>query len=508
MASFLLREPDPGVGRPPVPLAAARPRRGGGHGERRGARGPAAAGPRAPARLPLRAHHRARARRRRDRAARRSRSTRRAGSPSTRSRSGSTRGSWTGSSRSPPCTSRSSARGSSSTRSRRARSRAGCPRIAGAARATSPPRSSGRRACSGSRGSSADGHDHRGGGERRRPRRRASGATRRRGSPCPTAAQLECTFAIEARFFAELDEARAVGERSRDFEKLGGEIRRTLLRSFGALVVLAALVAAALGILIARRTTRRVSDLVLATRRLAAGDLAVQVDPGRSSDEVAGLARAFNAMVREVRESRDRIVYLEKISGWQEVARRLAHEIKNPLTPMKLAFQQLEARWKQSPARSGRPGDREGGEGRGRDRARRDRHAAAARRGVLGVREAAGGARRAGRPRRVRGRVPAHEPAARRARRRRGGEGRRPRARSRSTARSCAASSRTCCANAIEAALPGRARIHLGVARTRDRAVLTVGGRGARDRARGARADLRSLLHDQGDRDRASASPS
>jgi nitrogen fixation/metabolism regulation signal transduction histidine kinase len=51
-------------------------------------------------------------------------------------------------------------------------------------------------------------------------------------------------------------------------------------------------------------------------------------------------------MVREVRESRDRIVYLEKISGWQEVARRLAHEIKNPLTPIQLAFQQLEARWR------------------------------------------------------------------------------------------------------------------------------------------------------------------
>jgi two-component system nitrogen regulation sensor histidine kinase NtrY len=164
----------------------------------------------------------------------------------------------------------------------------------------------------------------------------------------PGGGTLECTFAIEARFFAELDEARAVAERSRDFEKLGGEIRKTLLRSFGVLLVLAAAVAALLGILVARRTTRRVSELVHAVRRLAAGDLAVQVDPGRSSDEVAGLARAFNAMVREVRESRDRIVYLEKISGWQEVARRLAHEIKNPLTPMKLAFQQLEARWRAS----------------------------------------------------------------------------------------------------------------------------------------------------------------
>jgi nitrogen fixation/metabolism regulation signal transduction histidine kinase len=164
----------------------------------------------------------------------------------------------------------------------------------------------------------------------------------------PDGGRLECTFEIEARFFAELDEARDLAELVQGLDALRAEIRQSYVRAFGALLVGMAVLAAAIGILLARRTTRRVSDLVAAVRRLARGDLGVQVDPGRATDEVAGLARAFNAMVREVRESRDRIVYLEKISGWQEVARRLAHEIKNPLTPMKLAFQQLEARWKAS----------------------------------------------------------------------------------------------------------------------------------------------------------------
>jgi signal transduction histidine kinase len=167
----------------------------------------------------------------------------------------------------------------------------------------------------------------------------------------PDGGQLECVFAIEARFFAELGEARTVAELVQGVDALRAEIRRSYVRAFALLLVAWAAIAAALGILIARRTTRRVTALVEATRRLASGDLAVQVDPGRSGDEVAGLARAFNAMVREVRESRDRIVYLEKISGWQEVARRLAHEIKNPLTPIQLAFQQLEARWKAAPAK-------------------------------------------------------------------------------------------------------------------------------------------------------------
>ncbi len=171
----------------------------------------------------------------------------------------------------------------------------------------------------------------------------------------PGGGRLEAVFDIEARFFAELDEARQVGELVKGVNALRSEIRRSYVRAFGALLVGMAVVAAAIGILLARRTTRRVSQLVLAVRRLAAGDLAVQVDPGSASDEVAGLARAFNAMVREVKESRDRIVYLEKISGWQDVARRLAHEIKNPLTPMKLAFQQLEVRWNRSGAKEGDP---------------------------------------------------------------------------------------------------------------------------------------------------------
>jgi signal transduction histidine kinase len=165
----------------------------------------------------------------------------------------------------------------------------------------------------------------------------------------PGGGSLECVFAIEARYFAEVAEARELAELVQGVDALRSEIRRSYVRAFGALLVAWALAAAAVGIWLARRTTRRVSALVSAVRRLAAGDLAVQVDPGGASDEVASLARAFNAMVREVRESRDRIVYLEKISGWQEVARRLAHEIKNPLTPMKLAFQQLQALWEKAP---------------------------------------------------------------------------------------------------------------------------------------------------------------
>ena len=102
--------------------------------------------------------------------------------------------------------------------------------------------------------------------------------------------------------------------------------------------------ALALGLVVARRLTRRVAALAEASRRVGAGDLTVEV-PTDSKDEVGDLVAAFNAMVKDIRSSRDRIEYLQRMAAWQEMARRLAHEIKNPLTPIQLAVQDLHERY-------------------------------------------------------------------------------------------------------------------------------------------------------------------
>jgi len=165
----------------------------------------------------------------------------------------------------------------------------------------------------------------------------------------PGGGALRATFTIEAALFAELDETRELAETARDMDRARGELRRSILLVFAAMVGAAALLAVLLGHLMARRTVARLARLAEAHRRVAAGDLTARVEPAGGSDEVASLSDGFNVMVEELRQGRDRIVYLEKISGWQEVARRLAHEIKNPLTPIQLAFQQLEARWRTTP---------------------------------------------------------------------------------------------------------------------------------------------------------------
>jgi two-component system, NtrC family, nitrogen regulation sensor histidine kinase NtrY len=102
-------------------------------------------------------------------------------------------------------------------------------------------------------------------------------------------------------------------------------------------VIVAAL---AVGVAISRRVTRRVAVLADATERVGWGDLTVEV-PTEVNDEIGDLTKAFNAMVRDLRDSRGRIEYLQRIGAWQEFARRLAHEIKNPLTPIQLAVQEV-----------------------------------------------------------------------------------------------------------------------------------------------------------------------
>lgn len=94
---------------------------------------------------------------------------------------------------------------------------------------------------------------------------------------------------------------------------------------------------------LARNVTSRVATLAQATERVGQGEAEFEI-PVRGNDEITELSAGFNRMIEEIAQARDRIVYLEKVSGWQDFARRLAHEIKNPLTPIRLAVQELRRR--------------------------------------------------------------------------------------------------------------------------------------------------------------------
>ncbi len=100
--------------------------------------------------------------------------------------------------------------------------------------------------------------------------------------------------------------------------------------------LLALVVVLVLTILVARRTTAPIVALREHTRRVAQGDLEARVEV-KSRDELGELGRAFNEMTRELAENRSRLVKAEKDAAWREMARQVAHEIKNPLTPISLS---------------------------------------------------------------------------------------------------------------------------------------------------------------------------
>jgi len=97
-----------------------------------------------------------------------------------------------------------------------------------------------------------------------------------------------------------------------------------------------------------RRITHPIVELTEATRRVAEGNFSIQI-LSRRNDELGLLIRSFNAMVQDLEKSRAALVKSEKISIWQNMAQQLAHEIKNPLTPIKLSAERVLRRWQNSP---------------------------------------------------------------------------------------------------------------------------------------------------------------
>ena len=122
--------------------------------------------------------------------------------------------------------------------------------------------------------------------------------------------------------------------------RIEAEIARTTSFIYGTFAALG-LILLGIGALFAARVASPIMELIRATERIGQGKLTTRV-PVTREDEIGDLMKAFNTMTQELERSREIVAQTERELAWKEMARQVAHEIKNPLTPMKLSVQHLE----------------------------------------------------------------------------------------------------------------------------------------------------------------------
>ncbi|MCP4449103.1 MAG: HAMP domain-containing protein [Myxococcales bacterium] len=154
-----------------------------------------------------------------------------------------------------------------------------------------------------------------------------------------TGAQLNLVFAADMQPVLDLQDLGEALAASRRVDSMKSSLPSSYRIAFLLLVGGVVIVVTLLALLFARRIGRRIAALVAGTREVAKGDLGARVNMA-GKDELAELATAFNTMVGDLDEERQKTLYLQRIGAWQDVARKLAHEIKNPLTPIQLVVQQ------------------------------------------------------------------------------------------------------------------------------------------------------------------------
>jgi two-component system nitrogen regulation sensor histidine kinase NtrY len=135
-----------------------------------------------------------------------------------------------------------------------------------------------------------------------------------------------------------------VGSAQRDLVRLVRYIRLTALL-VGAAGLLLGL---AMSWWAAARVAEPVRQLAFGASQVAAGRWDTHVEVG-SKDEVGDLAKAFNQMTRQLVEQREHLLQAERVAAWRELARRLAHELKNPLFPLQITVENLQRARAQSP---------------------------------------------------------------------------------------------------------------------------------------------------------------
>ena len=111
-------------------------------------------------------------------------------------------------------------------------------------------------------------------------------------------------------------------------------------------VTLLLFLSTSIAITFASRLTKPIVNLIGASDSISKGALDVKVPDLDTDDEFKELNQNFNSMIERLKEQQDKLLANERYEAWETVARKLAHEIKNPLTPIQLSIDSLREKYK------------------------------------------------------------------------------------------------------------------------------------------------------------------
>ena len=110
-------------------------------------------------------------------------------------------------------------------------------------------------------------------------------------------------------------------------------------------VTLLLFLSTSIAITFASRLTKPIINLISASENISKGELNTKVPDIETDEEFKQLNNNFNLMIDRLKKQQDKLLAAERYEAWESVARKLAHEIKNPLTPIQLTIDRLKNKY-------------------------------------------------------------------------------------------------------------------------------------------------------------------
>ncbi len=146
---------------------------------------------------------------------------------------------------------------------------------------------------------------------------------------------------VDEAVLDRVQQTRAAAKEYNVLRKQAGRVQKYSILMFAATGLLLVLTAVWFGLWLARRLMTPLAAIMLAAEKVGAGDYTARVSEFGGFDEFNTMAKTFNTMTKQISET----IVMKKKAAWGEVAQRVAHEIKNPLTPIQLAAERLSRKY-------------------------------------------------------------------------------------------------------------------------------------------------------------------